>query len=46
MSSDMLLLAHPGLLCERAAPKRRKPGRVAVKVLNHYGDEVMRVFRL
>lgn len=46
MSSDMLLLGHPGLLCERAAPKGRKSGHIEVKVINYYGDEAMRVFRL
>lgn len=46
MSSEMLLLAHPGLLCERAAPNCRKSGRIAVKAISRYGDEAMRVFWL
>lgn len=46
MSSEMLLLAHPGLLCERAAPKCLRSGRIVVKVINQYGAEAMRVFRL
>lgn len=46
MSPETLLLAHPGLSCERAAPKCRKSGRIAVKVINHYGAEAMQVFRL
>jgi hypothetical protein len=46
MSSEMLLLSHPGLLCERAAPKGRKSGRIPAKVINYYGDEVVWVFRL
>jgi hypothetical protein len=42
----MLLLGHPGLLYERDAPKSRKSGRILMKMINHYGDEAMRVFRL
>ena len=26
--------------------KRPKTGRIAVKVINHFGDEVMKVFRV
>jgi adenine-specific DNA-methyltransferase len=29
-----------------AAFAKPKSGRIAVKVINHYGDEAMRVFRL
>jgi hypothetical protein len=46
MSSEMLLLSHPGLLCERAAPKGQKSGRISPEAINYYGDEAMWVFRL
>jgi len=46
MSSEMLLLATRRLSCEPAHSAKPKSGRIAVKVINHYGDEAMRVFRL
>lgn len=30
----------------KAALKARSTGRIAVKVINHFGDEVMKVFRV
>jgi hypothetical protein len=46
MSSDMLLVTLPGLSCDRASPKCRKLGRIAMKVINQYGDGAMWVFRV
>jgi hypothetical protein len=35
-----------GIIAQRHLPTVRKPtnGRIAVKVINHLGDEVMKVF--
>jgi hypothetical protein len=39
------VIAGSSLVCHRPfAPP--KSGRVAVKVINHYGDEAMRVFKV
>ena len=37
----MLTLRHGGVVFDRPAS-----GRIAVKVINHLGDEVMKVFRV
>ena len=39
----------PGRRCTRRSPGRSEPpekGKIAVKVINHYGDEVLQVYEV
>lgn len=42
-----MILQHPGSHCTESRPfPVPDTGKIAVKVINHYGDEVMKVFEV